>query len=92
MSEPKHEPIPLKEPILIKRYSVAARVHHWFTALTAILLALSGLAFFHPSLFFLTDLFGGPITLRTATGEHAIARDLAATIAVAAAPGDHAGS
>ncbi len=36
--------------------------------------------------------FGGPITLRTATGQHAIARDLAATIAVAAAPGDHVGS
>ena len=43
---------------------MAARVHHWFTALTAILLALSGLAFFHPSLFFLTDLFGGPTWTR----------------------------
>ena len=64
MSEPNREPIPLREPILIKRYSVAARVHHWFTALTAILLALSGLAFFHPSLFFLTDLFGGPTWTR----------------------------
>ena len=64
MSEPNREPIPLKEPILVKRYSVAARVHHWFTALTAILLALSGFAFFHPSLFFLTDLFGGPTWTR----------------------------
>jgi len=64
MSEPGHEPIPLKEPILVKRYSVTNRVHHWFTALTAILLALSGFAFFHPSLFFLTNLFGGPTWTR----------------------------
>jgi formate dehydrogenase subunit gamma len=64
MSEPNREPIPLREPIFIKRYSVAARVHHWFTAVTAILLALSGLAFFHPSLFFLTNLFGGPTWTR----------------------------
>ena len=46
MSEPNREPIPLREPIFIKRYTVAARVHHWFTAVTAILLALSGFAFF----------------------------------------------
>lgn len=64
MSEPNHESIALKEPIFIKRYSVAARVHHWFTALTAILLALSGFALFHPSLFFLTQLFGGPTWTR----------------------------
>jgi formate dehydrogenase subunit gamma len=64
MSEPSREPIPLKEPLLVKRYSVASRVHHWFTAVTAILLALSGLSFFHPSLFFLTDLFGGPTWTR----------------------------
>ena len=32
--------------------------------MTAILLALSGLAFFHPSLFFLTNLFGGPTWTR----------------------------
>ena len=64
MSEPSRESIPLKEPILVKRYSVAARAHHWFTALTAILLAFSGFAFFHPALFLLTDLFGGPTWTR----------------------------
>ena len=64
MSEPNREPIPLREPIFINRYTVAARVHHWFTAVTAILLALSGFAFFHPSLFFLTHLFGGPTWTR----------------------------
>ena len=37
----------------------AARINHWITAVSLILLALSGLALFHPSLYFLTDLFGG---------------------------------
>ena len=32
---------------------------HWITAGCLILLALSGMALFHPSLFFLTNLFGG---------------------------------
>lgn len=43
----------------ISRYTAAARVNHWITAASLILLALSGMAFFHPSLFFLSDLFGG---------------------------------
>lgn len=47
------------EPSTVRRYSAAARVNHWITAGSLILLALSGLALFHPSLFFLTGLFGG---------------------------------
>lgn len=47
------------EPTTVSRYSAAARVNHWVTACSLILLALSGLALFHPSLFFLTGLFGG---------------------------------
>ncbi|NYZ15187.1 formate dehydrogenase subunit gamma [Azospirillum sp. RWY-5-1] len=47
------------EPTTVSRYSAAARVNHWVTAASLILLALSGLALFHPSLFFLTGLFGG---------------------------------
>lgn len=43
----------------VDRYSGAERANHWVTAITLILLAISGLAFFHPSLFFLTGLFGG---------------------------------
>jgi formate dehydrogenase subunit gamma len=43
----------------VSRYTTAARVNHWITAVSLILLALSGLALFHPSLFFLTHLFGG---------------------------------
>jgi formate dehydrogenase subunit gamma len=43
----------------VDRYSTGARINHWITAITLILLALSGFALFHPSLFFLTALFGG---------------------------------
>lgn len=49
----------------VARYTAAARANHWVTAISLILLALSGLAFFHPSLFFLTALFGGGVTART---------------------------
>jgi formate dehydrogenase subunit gamma len=46
-------------PVTVDRYTVGARVNHWITATSLILLALSGLAMFHPSLFFLSGLFGG---------------------------------
>ncbi len=46
-------------PITVSRYGPAKRVNHWITASSLILLLLSGLAMFHPSLFFLTALFGG---------------------------------
>ena len=46
-------------PVTVDRYTVAARINHWITAITLILLALSGLSLFHPRLFFLTTLFGG---------------------------------
>lgn len=46
-------------PVTVDRYTVAARINHWITAITLILLALSGLSLFHPRLFFLTGLFGG---------------------------------
>jgi formate dehydrogenase subunit gamma len=44
---------------MILRYRSADRANHWLTAITFILMALSGLALFHPSMFFLTSLFGG---------------------------------
>jgi formate dehydrogenase subunit gamma len=46
-------------PVTVDRYSAGARINHWITAICLVLLALSGLALFHPSLFFLTGLFGG---------------------------------
>lgn len=48
----------------VGRYSTSARINHWITAFTLILLAASGMALFHPSLFFLTDLFGGGASTR----------------------------
>lgn len=47
------------KPVTVDRYTGGARVNHWITATCLVLLALSGLALFHPSLFFLTGLFGG---------------------------------
>jgi formate dehydrogenase subunit gamma len=46
-------------PRLLQRYRDGDRMNHWFIALTFFLAALSGLAFFHPAFFFLTNLFGG---------------------------------
>lgn len=48
----------------ILRYKPSERANHWLTALTFVLLAASGLAFFHPSFFFLTHLLGGPVWAR----------------------------
>ncbi len=48
-----------KDKNVVDRYTPAQRVNHWITAGCLILLALSGMALFHPSLFFLTSLFGG---------------------------------
>ena len=47
------------DPVTVDRYTAGARINHWITAASLVLLALSGLALFHPSLFFLTGLFGG---------------------------------
>ena len=41
------------------RYPVGVRTNHWLVALAFVLAALSGLAFFHPALFWLTNFFGG---------------------------------
>jgi len=46
-------------PVTVDRYTAGARINHWITAASLVLLALSGLALFSPSLFFLTGLFGG---------------------------------
>ena len=51
------------DPVVVDRYTTGARINHWITAASLVLLALSGLALFHPSLYWLTGLFGGgPIT------------------------------
>lgn len=47
------------KPVVVHRYTLPARINHWITAISLVLLALSGLALFSPSLYFLTGLFGG---------------------------------
>ena len=45
------------KPIL--RYTTNQRTHHWLVAILFFMAALSGLALFHPALFWLSHLFGG---------------------------------
>lgn len=54
-----------KLPVEVRRYGPFTRANHWLTAACLILLLVSGLGFFHPSLYFLTGLFGGGQTART---------------------------
>lgn len=49
---------------LIDRYSPSERFNHWLTAITFVMLAFSGLALFHPSMFWFTAFFGGPTWTR----------------------------
>lgn len=49
----------MTKPNTIERYTASERMNHWFTAICFVLLALSGLALFHPSMFWLTNLLGG---------------------------------
>jgi len=43
----------------IVRYTAGTRINHWIVAISFVLAALSGLALFHPALFWLAHLFGG---------------------------------
>ncbi len=51
-------------PTTVDRYDRATRTNHWITAVSFVLLALSGLAFYNPELFFLTGIFGGGANAR----------------------------
>ncbi len=53
-----------RKPVLVSRYRGFTRANHWVTAICMIVLLLSGFSLFHPSLFFLTGLFGGGQTTR----------------------------
>lgn len=57
-------PVHPGDPVTVDRYTPAARINHWITAASLVLLAISGLALFHPKLFFLSALFGGGATTR----------------------------
>ncbi|ECF1263603.1 formate dehydrogenase subunit gamma, partial [Salmonella enterica subsp. enterica serovar Uganda] len=53
-----------RDPVVVSRYRGFTRANHWVTAICMIILLLSGFSLFHPSLFFLTGLFGGGQTTR----------------------------
>jgi formate dehydrogenase subunit gamma len=48
-----------RDPNDLMRYTPAERLNHWVVGISFILLALSGLALFHPAFWPLTQLFGG---------------------------------
>ena len=48
----------------VPRYARGERVTHWIVAITFVLLALSGLAFFHPAFWSLTAVLGGGVWSR----------------------------
>jgi formate dehydrogenase subunit gamma len=45
--------------IVIARYSIGERIWHWILALAFVLAAVSGLALFHPALYWLSNVLGG---------------------------------
>ena len=49
----------IRDPKDLQRYTPQERANHWVVGISFILLALSGLAFFHPAFYPLTYLFGG---------------------------------
>jgi formate dehydrogenase subunit gamma len=53
--EPSHQIVTNQ----IVRYTPNERTNHWVTAICFVLLAISGLALFHPSMFWLSELLGG---------------------------------
>lgn len=63
MSEPTHASAP-EAPRLIERFTFGERLLHWLVAIPFIGLLLSGLAFSYPSVFWLTNLFGGGSSAR----------------------------
>ena len=49
----------MSQQSMIDRYTSGERILHWVTAITFLLLTASGLAFFHPSMYWLANLLGG---------------------------------
>ena len=48
-----------RQPPAIERYNANERTNHWFVVIAFLLTAVSGLALFHPALFWLSALLGG---------------------------------
>ena len=48
-----------RHPPVIERYTANERTNHWIVAIAFVLAAVSGLALFHPALYWLSALLGG---------------------------------
>lgn len=53
-----------RDPKDLLRYTAPERANHWLVAIAFVLLAASGLAFFHPAFYPLVQLFGGGVWAR----------------------------
>lgn len=53
-----------RDPKDLVRYTAPERANHWVVGITFTLLALSGLAFFHPAFYPLSQFFGGGVWAR----------------------------
>lgn len=56
----------IRNPKDLERHTASERVNHWIVAICFVLIALSGLAFFHPFFWPLSLLFGGGVWTRIA--------------------------
>ena len=54
----------IRNPKDLVRYTAQERANHWMVGICFILLALSGLVFFHPAFYPLSQLFGGAVWAR----------------------------
>ena len=54
----------IRDPKDLARYTASERANHWLLGIGFILLAISGLAFFHPAFWPMTQLFGGGVWAR----------------------------
>src|SRR5690606_34539795 len=54
----------VNKPRLIQRYTTSQRINHWIIAITFVLLAVSGLALFHPAFYWFSNLLGGGVWTR----------------------------
>lgn len=65
MSAASDHPATGHEPhVTVSRYSVFTRFNHWTLAVCFILLSLTGLALFHPSMYWISAFFGGGPVVR----------------------------
>ena len=64
MTMPRKKEPEMSDAKYVQRYGVSDRANHWVVAILFVILSLTGLAFFHPAFFFLSNVLGGPVWSR----------------------------